>query len=55
LSGTSQAQRAAVDGLSSQLALGDPAVVFIGRLSLRGERRPPAVVGLWRRRGVGCP
>jgi hypothetical protein len=55
LSCPSQAQRPTVDGLSPELALGDPSVVFIGRLGLRGEYRPPAVVGLWRGRGVGCP
>jgi hypothetical protein len=55
LSGSRQAQRGSVDGLTPELALGDPPMVFIGRLRLRGENRPLAVVGLWPGREVGCP
>lgn len=55
LSGSRQAQRGSVQGLTPELALGNPPMVFIGRLGLRGENRPPAVVGLWPGRAVGCP
>jgi hypothetical protein len=54
LSGSGQAESGPVDGLTPDLALGDPPMVFIGRLSLRGEYRPPGAVWLWRRLGVGC-
>lgn len=37
LSGLGQAEGGPVDGLTPDLALGDPPMVFIRRLSLRGE------------------
>jgi len=49
-----QAERRPLHRLTPELAVFDPTVAFIGGVRLRGEKRPPGVVGLWRGRGVGC-
>jgi len=49
-----QTEGGPIDRLAPELALFDPPMAFIGRLSLRGEDRPPGAVWLWRRPGVGC-
>lgn len=49
-----QSQGLGLDLTAPQLPLFNPTVAFVQRLSLRGEKSPTAVVGLWRTRAVGC-
>jgi hypothetical protein len=46
LSRSSQTNRRRINGQAPELALFDPTVVFIDRLSLRGERRRAVVARL---------
>lgn len=55
LSRSSQTDRRRINRHAPELALFDPTVFFIGRLSLRGEECRAAVVRLWSGRASGCP